>query len=279
MAVTHDCDFPPSVRSLPRVTASTIPPGTPSAEIDRLVRSAGERGDGTFHVDAAALRAARPDAILGQAICRVCAVTLDQLPADLPSARTIPLEGSDLAGVLGDIRHAARELGVPERGDRVVADLEGRLARVRERVAGRPRPRVACIEWTDPIFPGGHWVPEQVVTAGGDDVLGPVGTPSVAIPWDDVLRARPDVLVVMPCGFGTRRALREAALLAARPGFADLPAARSGRVFAVDGSSYFSRPGPRVVDGVEILAALLHPDLFAAPPPERAQLVPLPAAG
>lgn len=214
--------------------------------------------------------------IVGQTICRVCAVTLDQLPVPAgPPPRTIPLTGTDLGGVLDDVRRVAAGLGVAERGEHVVAELEARIAAVRARVAGRPTPRVACIEWVDPVFPGGHWVPEQVELAGGVDVLGPSGRPSTAIEWSAVVEARPDVVVVMPCGFGMHRALAEATAFARRPGFADLPAARAGRVFAADGSSFFSRPGPRLVDGIEILAALFHPDLFAATDRGRARAVPL----
>jgi iron complex transport system substrate-binding protein len=276
VAVTHDCDFPPSVRSLPWLTSSTIPPGSTSREIDHLVRSAGERGESTFHVDAGALREARPDVILGQTICRVCAVTLDQLPTEIGSTpRTIPLTGESIDGVFADIRRVADGLGVGGRGERVASELRARLDAIGARVAGRARPRVACIEWLDPIFPGGHWVPEQVDHGGGIDVLWPAGRPSAAIPWEEVCEARPDVLVLMPCGWDTRRALDEAAAVTTRPGFSELPAARTGRVFATNGSAYFSRPGPRLVDGVEILAALFHPERFPAPAPAATQRVPV----
>ena len=276
VAVTHDCDFPPVVRSLPRLTSSTIPEGASSRAIDDLVRSAGDRGESTFHVDGSALRAARPDVILGQTICRVCAVTLDQLPADLDATPcTIPLTGATLDGVLADIQRVADGLGIRDRGLAVTQHLHERLEAIRARVGERPRPRVACLEWLDPLFPGGHWVPEQVEIAGGIDVLWPAGRPSAAISWDEVVASRPEILVLMPCGWDTRRALREAEAVTARPGFDALPAARSGRVYATNGSAYFSRPGPRLVDGVEILAALFHPDLF--PRSVDAERVPLSA--
>lgn len=279
VAVTHDCDFPLAVRSLPRLTSSMIPPGATSAEIDHLVRSAGERGESTFHIDATALRAAHPDVILGQTICRVCAVTLDQLPSDIgPAPRTVPLTGESIEGVFDDIRRVAAELGVADRGERVVAELRRRLDAVATQVAGRHRPRVACIEWLDPLFQGGHWVPEQVGIAGGLDVLGDPGRRGAVIEWRDVLAACPDVLVLMPCGFDARRALEESAAVTGRSGFADLPAARSGRVFATNGSAYFSRPGPRLVDGVEILAAVLHPEVFPTPDRDAAAPVPIPMA-
>lgn len=271
VAVTHDCDFPPAVRSLPRLTRSTIPPGATSREIDTAVRTAGERGESTFHLDAAALREARPDVIVGQTICRVCAVTLEQLPSALPRPpRVIPLDGEDLEGVLSDVRRVADGLGVSERGGEVEAGLRARLAAVAERVAGAPRPAVAFLEWLDPPFNGGHWVPDQIAAAGGRDVLGRSAERSRVVTWDEVSAARPDVLVAALCGFGVRRALDDLALVRAVPGWEGIAAVRAGRIYAADGSAYFSRPGPRLVGGVEILAALLHPDLFERPDPSAA---------
>lgn len=266
VAVTHDCDFPPSVRSLPRLTSTTIPAGATSREIDHLVRSAGEHGESTFHVEATVLRDARPDVILGQTICRVCAVTLDQLPADLGSTpRTIPLDGEDLEGVLRDIRRVAVGLNVDERGVTVEGQLRARLAAIAERVAGAPRPAVAVLEWLDPPFNGGHWVPDQVRVAGGRDVLGRIGERSRVVTWDEVAAAAPEIVVAALCGFGVRRALDDLALARRSPSWERIPAVRQGRVYAADGSAYFSRPGSRLVDGVEILAALFHPDLFDPP--------------
>lgn len=268
VAVTHDCDFPSAVSSLPRLTRSTIRSGATSREIDTAVRTAGERGESTFHLDAAALREARPDVIVGQTICRVCAVTLEQLPAALPRPpRVIPLDGEDLEGVLSDVRRVADGLGVGERGGEVEAELRARLAAVAERVAGAPRPTVAFLEWLDPPFNGGHWVPDQIAAAGGRDVLGRSGERSRVVTWGEVSAARPDVLVAALCGFGVRRALDDLALARAAPRWEGIPAVRAGRVYAADGSAYFSRPGPRLVDGAEILAALFHPDLFEAPDP------------
>lgn len=266
VAITHDCDFPPAVRSLPRLTRSTIPSDATSREIDSAVRTAGERGESTFHLDATALREAAPDVILGQTICRVCAVTLEQLPSGLARPpRVIPLDGEDLEGVLSDIRRVADALGVSERGEEVAAELRARLSAVAERVAHVPRPAAAVLEWLDPPFNGGHWVPDQIGFAGGRDVLGRSGERSRVVTWDDVSSAHPEVLVAALCGFGVRRALDDLALARAMPGWGDIPAVRAGRVYAADGSAYFSRPGPRLVDGVEILAALFHPDLFDAP--------------
>lgn len=271
VAVTHDCDFPPAVRSLPRLTSSTIPSGATSREIDTAVRTAGEHGESTFHLDAAALREARPDVIVGQTICRVCAVTLEQLPSALPRPpQVIPLDGEDLEGVLSDVRRVADGLGVSERGEEVEAGLRARLAAVAERVAGAPRPAVAFLEWLDPPFNGGHWVPDQIAAAGGRDVLGRSAERSRVVTWDEVSAARPDVLVAALCGFGVRRALDDLALVRAVPGWGGIAAVRAGRIYAADGSAYFSRPGPRLIDGVEILAALLHPDLFERQDPSAA---------
>jgi iron complex transport system substrate-binding protein len=271
VAVTHDCDFPPSIRALPRLTGSTIPAEASSREIDNLVRTAGEKGESTFHVDPRAIRVARPDVILGQTICRVCAVTLDQLPADLGSTpRTIPLTGESIEGVFADIQRVADGLGVSERGERVIGALRARLKAVADRVAGLPRPRVACLEWLDPPFNGGHWVPDQVAIAGGRDVLGRAGERSRVVTWDEVAEARPEVLVAALCGFGISRALDDLALVRRTPLWDRIPATRTGRVYAADGSAYFSRPGPRLVDGVEILAGLFHPALFERAEPSMA---------
>lgn len=274
VAVTHDDDFPPEVRRLPRVTRSTIPGETTSGAIDALVRAAGERGESTFHLDAEVLRDARPEVILGQTLCAVCAVTLEQLPPALEASPTVvPLDAGSLEGIFADIRRVARALGRAERAQELIASLRGRLAAVERAVAGRPRPRVACLEWVDPLMNGGHWVPEQVALAGGLDVLGVTGARSRVIGWEELVASAPDVLVLMPCGFDARRALADVPLLAERPAWRELPAVRTGRVFAVDGAAYFSRPGPRVVDGVEVLAAILHPAVMT--PPAGAEMLPV----
>lgn len=269
VAVTHDCDYPAAVRSLPRVTRSTLEPHLSSREIDVRVRAAGERGESTFHLDADALRVARPDVILGQTLCAVCAVTLDRLPASLPSApRVVPLEGQTLSGIFDDIARVAASLGRAERGAELLRSLRARLTAVEERVGGLPRPRVACLEWLDPLMNGGHWVPEQVALAGGIDVLGETGRRSREITFAELAVADADVIVVMPCGWDARRARIEAeAALAREPGWRELAAVRAERLHPVDGNAYFSRPGPRVVDGVELLAGLLHPVEADSPEP------------
>jgi iron complex transport system substrate-binding protein len=277
VAVTHDCDFPPAARKLPRVTRSAITPGSDSLAIDAQVRAAAERGESTFHLDAAALVAARPDLLLGQTLCAVCAVTIAQVPATMdPAPAVVPLDGDSLEGIVADIDRAGVALGRRDAAARLVADLRTRIAHVEWLVAGAPRPRVACLEWLAPVFNAGHWVPEQVALAGGHDVLAEPGARSHELTVADVAAADPDIVVLMPCGFDAERAVRESAALAADPGWDALRAVREGRVFAVDGNAYFSRPGPRVVDGIELLASLLHPDRATAPHGARAIRLPTP---
>lgn len=266
VAVTHDCDHPASVRALPRITRSTIEPGSTSSEIDAQVRSAAERGASTFHLDAAALRDARPDVLLGQTLCAVCAVTVEQVPSELdPTPRIVPLVATSIEGIFDDIIQVAAALGRDEAGAALISDLRARIARVRAAVADRVRTRVVCLEWLDPLFNAGHWVPEQVAIAGGEDMLGRPGERSREITWFEVLAAKPEAVLVMPCGFDAQRAAREVVALRSLPGWLDLPAVRAGRVHALDGNAFFSRPGPRVVVGIELLAALLQPDAVQTP--------------
>ena len=257
VAVTHDDDFPAEVLSLPRITRSTIPIGATAREIDAQVREASARGESTFHLDERALREARPDVILGQTLCAVCAVTLDRIPTGLErEPLVVPLEASSIEGMFRDMLMVGAALGRDAEAARVIGALQSRLAAVEALVAGRSRPRVACLEWLDPLFNGGHWVPEQVRIAGGEDTLGIAGARSREIGWDDVLAARPDIVIAMPCGWDAERAAREAEALGTRAG---------ARVFGVDGAAYFSRPGPRLVDGVQLLASIFHPDVVRAP--------------
>jgi iron complex transport system substrate-binding protein len=271
VAVTHDCDFPAAARKLPRVTRSTIAPGSDSLAIDAEVREAAERGESTFHLDANALAAARPDVLLGQTLCAVCAVTIAQVPATIdPAPVVVPLDGDSLEGIFADIDRAGVALGRRDAAARLVADLRTRIARVGFLVAGASRPRVACLEWLAPLFNAGHWVPEQVALAGGHDVLGEPGARSHELTLADVTAADPDVIVLMPCGFDAERATAESHALTSESAWDALRAVRDGRVFAVDGNAFFSRPGPRVVDGIELLASLFHPERIAAPVGARA---------
>ena len=274
VAVTHDCDFPAAVRSLPRVTRSTIAVGATSRAIDSAVREAAERGESTFHLDADALVNARPDVLLGQTLCDVCAVTVAQLPRTIdPPPAVIPLDGDSLEGIFADIARTGEALGRADAARAVVATLRGRIARVQALVADRPRRSVVCLEWLDPLFGVGHWVPEQVALAGGNELIGHAASRSVEITLEDVAAVDPDFLFVMPCGFDAERAVPESAPLRARPLWRELRAVHEGRAFALDGNAYFSRPGPRVVDGIELLASLLHPDRVRS----RASAIPLSA--
>jgi iron complex transport system substrate-binding protein len=257
VAVTHDDDYPPTVRMLPSMTRSTIPHDASAREIDRQVREAGARGESTFHLDEAALRDARPDVILGQTLCAVCAITLDRIPARFARAlEIVPLNASSIEGMFQDVRRVGAALARDRDADRLIDRLRSRLAAVEARVSGLPRPRVACLEWLDPLFNAGHWVPEQVRIAGGADVLGTAGARSREIGWDDVLAARPEIVIAMPCGWDAERAAIEASRLGS---------VGDARVLGVDGAAFFSRPGPRLVDGVELLASIFHPDAVAAP--------------
>jgi iron complex transport system substrate-binding protein len=266
IAVTHDCDYPPAVRALPRITRSTIAPGSDSFAIDAQVRAAVERGESTFHLDSAALAAARPEVLLGQSLCAVCAVTVAQLPATLdPAPAVVPLDGQSLDGIFADIVRVGEALGRRAAAATLVAELRARIARVEALVAGSPRPGVVCLEWLAPLFNAGHWVPEQVAIAGGEDLLGRAGVPSIDVPWDDLVVADPEFLFLLPCGLDAERAVAEAEVLTARPEWRRLRAVRNVNVYALDGNAYFSRPGPRVVDGIELLASLLHPSRVPAP--------------
>lgn len=261
VGVTHDCDYPPQVRTIPRMTRSTIVAGAASGAIDAAVRAAAASGDSTFHLDADALAAARPDVILGQTLCSVCAVTVAQMPATSDAeAVIVPLDGGSLAGILDDVRRVGDALGREGQAAALVASLEARMEAVWQQVADARRPGVVCLEWLDPLFTAGHWVPEQVDLAGGRDLFGTPGVPSTDIPMERLFDADPEYLFLVPCGFDAPRAVEESATLRSQAGWAELRAVRERKVYALDGSRYFSRPGPSVVDGIEILASILHPD-------------------
>lgn len=264
VAVTHECDHPAPARELPRLTYSVIPDGLEPDEVDARVRAVTARGEALYGLDEAALADLRPDLVVTQALCAVCAVSYDDVRTvaeRLPShPRVISLDPTGLDDVLADLVRLAAALDEPERGLRLRARLEERLRAVRAAVAGEPRPRVAALEWLDPPFAAGHWVPEMVELAGGEDVLGTAGAKSRTLGWGDVADAEPDMVVVMPCGLYAAEAETQAHRYRER--LAELGA---HRVVAVDAASSFSRPGPRLVDGVELLAHLLHPDRAAGP--------------
>ncbi len=286
VGVTHECDHPPGVERLPKLTTSRIDPSRmTSAEIDAAVTelgSTGARGDtltdegSIYGLRTDLLAELAPDLVLTQGVCDVCAVSMSVVERGVagldPAPRLISLNPASIADVLDDVVTVGEAVGRGDEARRQREALEERLARVEEKVAGLSRPRVGCLEWLDPLFSGGHWVPEMVRAAGGEDALAAPGEPSERISWERLVQSEPDVMVLMPCGFDAGRALSEPAALVDTEGWRDIPAVRAGQVWAVDANSYFSRPAPRLVDGVETLARILHPEAFPDAPGERAAL-------
>lgn len=269
VGVTHECDHPLEALTVQRVTRDALPAGLGSGEIDAAVRERTLEGRAIYELDAEALRLLEPDLIVTQALCPVCAVSYDEVAAvaaKLPSRpRVIALDPATFGETLGDVRTLAEATGRRDQGVEVIQEIAARLDRVKLAVRGTGRPRVAALEWLDPVFVAGHWTPQLIELAGGEDVLGMPGEPSQTSTWEQVAAARPEVAVVMPCGYDAERARLEALEQASR-----LATLGAERIVAVNASAYFSRPGPRLIDGVELLAAILHPGLFPAPDSDRA---------
>lgn len=275
---THECDWPAQIASVPVVTAADLDSDTlTSREISTAV-GASHQGSSLYSVDVGQLAALAPDLVLTQDLCEVCAVSYTRVAAAVrmldAGPRVLSLEPRTLDEVLDCLTTLGDALGVPDVAADRAAELRARLAAVRGQVAGRPRPRVVALEWLDPLWPAGHWVPEQISAAGGTPLLAEPGEHTKPMTWDAVVAARPDVLLVLPCGFSPDRTETELDVLTSRPGWADLPAVRNGRVWLLDGPAYFNRPGPRVVRGAEILAAVLH-GLPAEPPVSPAEARPI----
>jgi len=266
VAVTHECDYPPGASELDHLTRSVIADGLSAAEIDAAVRERTSEGEALYELDEPLLAELEPDLIVTQAVCEVCAVSYDDVVAAagrLPSRPTVlSLDPSTLGEVLADIPRLAEAAGAVEEGEDLSEEAGRRIDAVVEAVEGAGRPSVAALEWLDPVFAAGHWVPQMVELAGGDDVLGLPGEKSRTVEWAEVEAARPEILVAMPCGYDTNRSAEEA-------GMSQRLAGLDARVAAVDASAYFSRPGPRLVDGIELLGHLLHPDRVDRPPPGR----------
>ncbi len=270
VGVTHECDYPPFVRELPRVTRTLIPHDASSHHIDSLVRETLKTQRALYTLDMPTLERLRPELIVTQALCDVCAVAEAEVSAaacSLPGGpKVINLEPTRLAEVFECLRLVGEAAGVPGRASEAVARLQSRVDAVRNRTRGIADPlRVVLLEWIDPPFCSGHWSPELVRLAGGIEVVGQEARPSRAIPWEEIVRADPQVLFIACCGFDARRARQDVPILAAQPRFAGLSCVRSGRVYLMDGNAYFSRPGPRLVDSLEILAHALHPHIHPMP--------------
>jgi iron complex transport system substrate-binding protein len=272
VAVTHECDYPVEVVDLPRVTRDVIGPGLDAGEIDRAVRELTEAGRSIYELDVRALRELRPDLIVTQALCSVCAVSVDDvraLAATLdPVPRIVSLDPHTLGEVLGDVRTLAQAVGAKDAGVDLVQAAAARIDRVRLAVRDAQRPRVAALEWLDPVFVGGHWVPQLIELAGGEDVLGLPGEPSFETTWGHVAAAQPQVVVVMPCGYDAARGQQEAERYADR-----LAALGAERVVVADAAAWFSRPGPRLIEGLEWLGHVLHRDRLPEPPAGVRELV------
>jgi iron complex transport system substrate-binding protein len=267
VAVTHECDFPLEALQRPRITRDVLPGGLSAAEIDAAVRERTLAGESIYELDRDALAALEPDLIVTQALCPVCAVSYDdvaEIARELPSTpRVIALDPKTLGETLGDVRTIAEATGTRERGIELIADVAGRIDRVKLAVRAQPRPRVAALEWLDPVFVAGHWTPQMIELAGGEDVLGLAGEHSEVVAWEAVAAARPQIVVVMPCGYDAQRAHEEALLYERQ-----LAALGAERIVAVNASAYFSRPGPRLIDGVELLGHVLHPEQLRQAPGE-----------
>lgn len=272
---TDECDWPPATTTKPIVSRQAIPydSGLTSEEIDRRVSELVAAGQPLYTLDAEAIRDLRPDLILAQDLCRVCAVPSGDVEGALDTigcrADVISLDPATMDDVLACLLTIGRATGFDDRAVAAVAALRGRLDAVADAVAGRARPRVLTLEWREPPFTGGHWVPDMVVAAGGTPVLSNPGEKSQRVTWDAVATADPEVVVFMPCGYDLARATTEAAGLLDEPALRRSPAVGDGRVWVADATSYFSRPSPRIVDGVELLAWALHPDAVTPPPPGR----------
>jgi iron complex transport system substrate-binding protein len=263
VAVTHECDYPPAARELPHLTRSVIPEGLRAAEIDSAVREHTQRGEAIYELDAGMVLSLEPDLIVTQAICPVCAVSVEDVRAVAqeldPAPEVLSLDPSTLGEVLADIRTLGVAADALDEAEALLAQLADRLDRVQAAVAGARQVPSVTLEWLDPVFAGGHWVPQMVEMAGGIDLLGLPGERSREVAWDEVRSAGAEVVVCMPCGYDLDHVRAQ---IDAHPQVLELGAA----VFGVDASGHFSRPGPRLVDGVEALAQILHPEL--APPTE-----------
>ena len=272
VGVSHECDYPPEAKSKPVLIESILGAeahNLSAREIDENIRAAVRAGKSVYRFKPGALQQARPDVILTQGLCDVCAIphnfVVQEAKGLRPEPQLISLDPLDLSGILTDIRRVGEATGVIDRAGEIVDGLEERIGEIAGRTRDLPaakRPRVAILEWTDPIYTAGHWAPEMVELAGGHDVLAKPSEPSRAIEWDTIVKAQPEVLIVAPCGYNQEQAAKAIDELKTLPGWANLPAVKSDRVHAFDANAHLSRPGPRIVDGLEALARIVQPGLF-----------------
>jgi len=268
VARSHECDFPPRVQQLPACTAPKIDIHAGSAEIDRQVKALVADAVSVYTVDAAILDRVRPDIIITQTQCEVCAVSLRDVEQAICSLvgshpRIVSIEPNALADIWNDFRRIAAALEVSDRGEELVLHLQERLAAIQSRAAGLAhRPSVACIEWIEPLMAAGNWMPELVAIAGGVNLFGEAGRHSPWMTWEQLVAKDPEVIVVLPCGWDIARSRGEMHLLSDRPEWSRLQAVQNGRVALTDGNQFFNRPGPRVVESAEILAEIFYPDVF-----------------
>jgi len=266
--VTHECDFPPEVRDKPVVVRSALPTeGMGQSEVDTAVTERLRNGLSLYQVDERLLQAIAPDLIVTQDLCQVCAPSGNEVAQVLSALPTKPkilwLTPKSLGQIFENLHELGAATGRTRQAEEIIVNGRARLQRIAAQASRlTARPRVFCMEWIDPVYCSGHWVPEMVRIAGGIDELGRTGADSVRIPWSEVLHWAPEVLIVMPCGCELAKAAEQARQLFGYAGASELPAVKNGRVYAVDANSYFARPGPRVVEGTELLAHLLHPSVF-----------------
>jgi iron complex transport system substrate-binding protein len=265
VAVTHECDYPPAAAALPRVTRDKLPADLTPAEIDAAVKERTLNGESIYELDTDLLHELQPDLIVTQALCQVCAVSYDDvrdLAEEIDSQpMVIALDPRTVGEVLGDARTIAQVTDTKDAAVDLIREASERIDRVRLAVRHAERPRVVAMEWLDPPYAAGHWTPQLIEYAGGEDALGFAGEPSEEVSWDEVAAAQPDIVIVMPCGFDAEIAHRESEMHRDQ-----LAALGAKKVVAVDAASHFSRPGPRIIDGLEILANILHPDLVPENP-------------
>ncbi len=267
VARSHECDYPPGIERLPAITASKLDPDGRSYEIDARVKAILQEATSVYRIDGELLKALQPNVIITQTQCEVCAVSFEDVRQtactwlDTP-VEIVALEPNNLADVYNDIRRVARALGAPERGEALIGATQTRMSAIHARTRALSPRRVATIEWIDPLMAAGNWMPELIEMAGGINLFGETGRHSPWLSWQALRDADPDVLIVLPCGYDIAKACAEMPALTHRPDWGELRAVQTGEVYITDGNQYFNRPGPRLVESLEILAEILHPDAF-----------------